>query len=281
MYKLIAIDLDGTLLDDHKRIPEDNLVVIRELIDRGYEIVIATGRRYWEAKELIKDIDRNIVILANNGNIVREYENDRLIIKKYLNMEDFRKLIRESKKRNLHPLIMVDDYENGIDIIVESGNATDFHKIYISRAKDRYKEVEDYLTMEDANILSVAFAGKKEDMKGLYEYINERYPNIYKAHLMENMNLVEALLEIMNPLGDKWLSLLEYAKEKGIDKTEIIAIGDDNNDIEMIKNSGCGIAMKNGSKYVKEVADIISEKDNNQSGVAHELRKLLKIHINQ
>lgn len=94
---------------------------------------------------------------------------------------------------------------------------------------------------------------------------------------MENIHLAEALLEIMNPLGDKWLSLLEYAKDKGIDKSEIIAIGDDNNDIEMIKNSGCGIAMKNGSQYVKKVADIISEKDNNQSGVAHELKKLLKI----
>jgi len=72
MYKLIAIDLDGTLLDDRKNIPKDNVLVIRELIDRGYEIVIATGRRYWEAKELIKDIDRNMVILANNGNIVRD-----------------------------------------------------------------------------------------------------------------------------------------------------------------------------------------------------------------
>jgi len=192
-------------------------------------------------------------------------------------MDDFRKLIRESKKRNLHPLLLVDDYENGIDIIVEAGSTSDFHKVYISRAQNRYKEVEDYLTMEDANILSVAYAGNKKDMEGLYDFINERYPNIYKTHLMENIKLAEALLEIMNPLGDKWLSLLEYAKEKGIDKSEIIAIGDDNNDIEMIKNSGFGIAMKNGSKSVKEVADIVSERDNNESGVAHELRKLLKI----
>lgn len=277
MYKLIAIDLDGTLLDDSKRIPEENITVLRELIDRGYEIVIATGRRYWEAKAIIQDIDRNMVILANNGNIVRDVEDDRILIKKYLNMEDFKKLIHESKKRKLHPLILVDDYENGVDIILESGSASHFHKIYISRAQNRYREVEDYLTIEDTNILSVAYAGDRKDMEGLYDYINERYPNIYKTHLMENIHLAEALLEIMNPLGDKWLSLLEYAKEKGIDKSEIIAIGDDNNDIEMIKNSGCGIAMKNASHLVKEVADIISEKDNNQSGVAHELRKLLLV----
>ncbi len=277
MYKLIAIDLDGTLLNDNKKIPEENLLLIRDLIDRGYEIVIATGRRYWEAKELIKDIERNLIILANNGNIVRQVEDDKVLIKKYLNMEDFRKLIQESKKRGLNPLLLVDDFTNGIDVIVESGNASHFHQVYISKARDRYREVENYLDMEDVNILSVAYAGSRKDMEELYNYINERYPNIYKTHLMENINLAEALLEIMNPLGDKWFSLLEYAKEKGIDQSEIIAIGDDNNDIEMIKNSGCGIAMKNGSKQVKDVADIVTEKDNNQSGVAHALRKVLKI----
>jgi len=277
MYKLIAIDLDGTLLDDNKTIPEENVLTLRDLIDRGYEIVIATGRRYLEAKELIKDIDRNLVILANNGNIVRNMQDDKLIIKKYLNMEDFRKLVHESKKRGLHPLILVDDFENGIDIIVETGSASHFHRVYISRAKNRYREVKDYLNMEDVNILSVAYAGSRKDMEELYNYINERYPNVYKTHLMENINLAEALLEIMNPLGDKWFSLLEYARERNITQSEIIAIGDDNNDIEMIRNSGCGIAMKNGSNQVKEVADIVTEKDNNQSGVAHALRKLLKL----
>jgi len=277
MYKLIAIDLDGTLLDDNKTIPEENVLTLRDLIDRGYEIVIATGRRYSEAKELIKDIDRNLVILANNGNIVRNMQDDKLIIKKYLNMEDFRKLVHESKKRGLHPLILVDDFENGIDIIVETGSASHFHRVYISRAKNRYREVKDYLNMEDVNILSVAYAGSRKDMEELYNYINERYPNVYKTHLMENINLAEALLEIMNPLGDKWFSLLEYARERNITQSEIIAIGDDNNDIEMIRNSGCGIAMKNGSNQVKEVADIVTEKDNNQSGVAHALRKLLKL----
>ena len=94
---------------------------------------------------------------------------------------------------------------------------------------------------------------------------------------MENIQNAEALLEIMNPLGNKWLSLKEYAQKKGISPEEIIAIGDDNNDAQMIKNAGCGIAMKNASQQVKKVADIITEKDNNQAGVAFELRKILNL----
>lgn len=277
MYKLIAIDLDGTLLDDKKNIPEENIKLIRELIDREYEIVIATGRRYWEAKNLIKDIDRPMVILANNGNIVRDLKDDRLIIKKYLEVEDFKKVVEESRKRGLYPLILIDDYENGIDVVAEMGNASGFHDIYLSKAQERYKKVEDYLKLKDVNILSVVYAGDRKDMEELYDYINERYPKIFKSHLMENIQAAEALLEIMNPLGDKWLSLLDYAKEKGIYKEQIIAIGDDNNDAEMVKNAGLGIAMKNGSHLVKSVADIITEKDNNESGVAFELRKILKL----
>lgn len=277
MYKLIAIDLDGTLLDDKKNIPEENLYLMKELFDRGYEIVIATGRRYWEAKALTEDIDRPVVILANNGNIVRDLKDGRIIIKKYLDIEDFKVLARESKKRGLYPLLLVDDYENGIDIVVEMGSTSELHNVYLSRAQDRYKKVEDYLEMDDVNILSVVYAGTRKDMEGLYNYINERYPKIYKSHLMENIHVAEALLEIMNPLGDKWLSLLDYAKEKGIEREQIIAIGDDNNDAEMIKNAGLGIAMKNGSQLVKSVADIITEKDNNESGVAFELKRILKL----
>ncbi len=72
MYKLIAIDLDGTLLDDHKEISKENIQLINKLIERDYEVVIATGRRYWSAKELTKTINKPLVILANNGSIVRE-----------------------------------------------------------------------------------------------------------------------------------------------------------------------------------------------------------------
>ena len=67
MYKLIAIDLDGTLLDDKKEISKENVDLIKELIEKGYEVVIATGRRYWSAKELTKNIDKPLTILANKG----------------------------------------------------------------------------------------------------------------------------------------------------------------------------------------------------------------------
>ncbi|CCQ98607.1 putative Cof-like hydrolase [[Clostridium] ultunense Esp] len=277
MYKLIAIDLDGTLLDDNKNIPEENLKLLKELIDNGYEVVIATGRRYWSAKQLVKNIDRPMVILANNGNIVRDTKDDQIIIKKYLDLKDFKTLIQEGKERGLYPIIHVDQYEEGIDLIIEMDKAHKKYYNYVAQSEERYKKVENYLEIKEDKILAVVYAGSKEKLESFHFHINERYPNRYSSHIMENIVVADALLEIMNPLGCKWLSLSEYAKEKGIAERQIIAIGDDNNDAQMVKNAGCGIAMKNASERVKKVANIITEKDNNESGVAFELRKILDL----
>lgn len=273
LYKLIAIDLDGTLLDDNKNISEENLKLINKLIKIGYEVVIATGRRYWSAKELTKAIDGPITIMANNGNIVRNTSDDKVIAAKYLNFEDYKLIIEEGMKRNLHPIVHVDDYENGIDIIVEANREYDD---YVKKA-NRYMEVKSCLDIHNHNILVVVYTDTRENLYPFYEYIKKNYPNTYNIHIMENLQLVESMVEIMSPLGSKWITLREYAESLNIKPEEIIAIGDDNNDIEMVRNAGFGIAMKNGSEGVKSVAKMITENDNNNSGVAYALKMVLNV----
>ena len=276
MYKLIAIDLDGTLLNDDKIIPLENINMIQKLIEKDYEVVIATGRRYWSAKDITKVINRDMTILANNGNVVRNSGNDIVLNAKYMELEDFRKIMEEGKERNLYPIIHVDAYEKGYDIIVELENE---NKNYFNFLKNetRIKQISNYLEITDYNILAVVYAGFKSELNSFHIDINKKYPNIYNTHVMENITVAEALLEIMNPFGTKWNSLSEYANSKGIKPKEIITIGDDNNDICMIENAGLGIAMKNANVSVKAVANIITKKDNNESGVAFELKRVLNM----
>lgn len=276
LYKLIAIDLDGTLLNDDKEISIENINILQELIERGYEVVIATGRRYWSAKDLTKVINRDMTILANNGNIVRNSSNDEVLNAKYIGLDDFRTIMKEGKERNLYPIIHVDGYEEGYDIIVELENENENYFNFLNGEK-RVKQIKNYLEIVDHKILAVVYAGFKSQLNSFHIDINKKYPNIYNTHVMENITVAEALLEIMNPLGTKWHSLQDYANSKGIKPKEIITIGDDNNDIGMIKNAGLGIAMKNASLSVKSVSDIITKKDNNESGVAFELKRVLDV----
>lgn len=275
MYKLIAMDLDGTLLNDNKEISEENLNTINVAIKKGYEVVIATGRRYWSAKELTKQIIGHTIIIANNGNIVRNPLNDKAIITKYLDISDFRNIVREGKKRDLDPIIHLDEYDRGYDIAIEHDETYRGYYNYLYKSI-RYKKINSYLDIKE-KVLAIVYLGKREKLNNFYLNIIKKYPGIYNAHIMENMVSAETFLEIMNPKGTKWQSLIEYAKTKNIKPEEIIAIGDNNNDASMIRGAGLGIAMTNGSKSLKEIADRISEKNNNESGVAFELKRVLSI----
>lgn len=275
MYKLIALDLDGTLLNDEKKIPQLNLDFISDAIVAGYEIVIATGRRYYSAKELTSKIPNGLTILANNGNIIRNSIDDKIIFNKFISKDDLMKVLKLGKELSLHPIVHVDYYEDGIDMLVESVFFEKEACSYFTATENRYKIMSIEELFEQERVLALVYPGKKSKLVDFYKQLNNRFPKAYNSHILEKIQIAEAMLEIMNPWGSKWKSLVEYADTKGIKADEIIAVGDDNNDLEMIINSGLGISMKNGSSLMLEAADLVTERDNNESGVAYELRKIL------
>ena len=95
MYKLIALDLDGTLLTDNKEITKENLDTIYQLIDKGYEVVIATGRNYYSARTITNNIRKHLIYICNNGNIVRDTIDDRVLASSYLNPVDSKIILQE------------------------------------------------------------------------------------------------------------------------------------------------------------------------------------------
>lgn len=277
MFKLIAIDLDGTLLNKDKKITKENREIINRVIQLGYEVVIATGRRYYSAKELVKELDNHLIILANNGNIVRRSEDDHLIFAKFLDMDAYKDIIQEGKKFGLHGIVHVDMFHQGIDMVVELDEETNSHMNYLTEPDKRYLVIPEREVLKQDRVLAVVYPGKADIINKFYSEINTKYPERYSSHVLEKIYIAEAMYEAMNPMGSKWKSLMEYANLNGIKKEEIIAIGDDNNDLEMILNAGLGIAMKNSSDLVKKAAMIVTQEDNNNSGVASILEKVLKL----
>lgn len=274
MFKLIAIDLDGTLLNDNKRIPQENVKYLDSLITKGYEVVIATGRMYSSAKELIQDLNVPLTILANNGNVARRTDDDELIFAKYLEREDSLNVISLGKKLDLHPIIHVNYYDEGIDMIIEE-KGFDAESSYFIDSRNRLKILSKDDILDINNVLAITYPGQMKKLQHFYNELNNNYPNRFSHHILENISIAEGFYEIMNPMGNKWKSLLEYSSSLNIKPEEIVAIGDDNNDVEMILKAGLGIAMNNGSDLVKEASDLVTEYDNNKAGLALELSKIL------
>lgn len=277
MFKLIAIDLDGTLLNDNKEITSENLSTINKLINIGYEVVIATGRRYYSAKELTRGIDSHMTILANNGNIVRRSEDDRILFSSYMDNMGFKQIIRDGATRNLQAIVHVDYFTEGYDMVVQQDFKHDSYSEFFHKSEQRLKAIPSVELYNLERVLAIVYAGDKAPLSSFNNHILKTYPNLYNSHVMENIDIAEAMLEVMHPQGSKWKSLIKYANSLGILPEEIICIGDNNNDLEMIINAGLGIAMKNGSSLIKQAADIVTIKDNNESGVAFELKRVLNI----
>lgn len=275
MYKLIALDLDGTLLNSQKRISDENIKFINTLMSLGYEVVIATGRRYFSAKELTRDISGDMTILANNGNLLRKSFGDKIILSKYLNREDYHIILEEGKMRKLSPIVHVDYYDEGYDMVIEGNFRDEKYFGYFSDDEKRVKGLigNDFYLQD--RVLAMVYPGRLDKLKEFHQHLSDLHPNRFNSHVLEHIQIAEAMFEVMNPLGSKWKSLVEYSKSIGVEQQEIIAVGDDNNDVEMLLNAGLGIAMKNGSLLAKNAADIITERDNNQSGVEYELRRVL------
>lgn len=276
-HKMIAIDLDGTLLDDKKKVPEENKAVIKELSARGVEIVIATGRRYYSAKEFVSTLDMTPIVMANNGSIVRDMKDDSLLVTRYFDDDDFYSVIGEGKDRGLDAITHVDYFSEGYDIIIEREKNDKRYSNYLRDIANRYRTIDDMLKHSDPRALAVIYTGELERLKEFYNNLNFQYKGKYNAYMMYNLKDVGAMLEIIHSKTSKWLSILDYANQKGIDKSEIVAIGDDNNDMEMIKNAGFGIAMKNATKEVKSVSDMITTRTNDESGLGHALKEVFKL----
>jgi hypothetical protein len=272
---MVVLDLDGTLLNDEKTISDKNAHILNELHKQGVHIVIATGRNYYMAKILIEGIKlTEPVILANNGAIVRRYVNDEFIESNYLDFLVFEKIYELGLKHNLNPIIHVDEYNQGYDIIYE---CEDYEEVYLGYIKKDFKRTrhQRFKAEEIKNILSVCYFNEYEKLFKFQKEI-EKIPGEFNIILNQNLRSL-SLLELLNINGCKWCALKKYIDSLGIDAAQVIAIGDDNNDTELIKNSGLGIAMKNATDGAKDAADSISRFSNNESGVYYELSEIFKI----
>ncbi|WP_427340143.1 HAD family hydrolase [Caloranaerobacter sp. DY30410] len=276
-YKLLAIDLDGTLLTDDKRILEENKEVLTTLSKKGLEIIIATGRRYWSAKNFAKELGIELTILANNGNIIRRISDDKVLVANYLEREDFNRIVKKGREMGLYPILHVDHYEEGYDLLIEEDEEGIKYSNYVKKNIIRHKKLKNILDYEESKILVICYENSYETLRKFEEKIHKEYPQKFNTHILINGSDIGPILEIMSLKGSKWLSLKDYAKDKGIDESQIIAIGDDNNDVEMVEKAGLGIAMKNGTDKIKKVADIVTKKTNNEAGVSQILREIFRI----
>ena len=266
MYKLIAIDMDGTLLREDKTVSERTKNAIKAAKEKGVQVVIATGRpidgvtRYLEELDMY---DENDCVLTYNGGLVLKTKSREVISKIALTGADLHYLHNISK-------------ELGVNIHAFS----DVHGL-ITPKNSKYTEVEaningieininDYSDIEDDHsIIKVMMIDEPEILQKAVDRLPQEVYDKYTV-----VRSTPYFLEFLNKSVNKGTGLELLAKHLGIKQEEVMAFGDAGNDLDMIVYAGMGGAMENGLEEVKKAANYITDSNEND-GVAKAIEKFV------
>ncbi|MGG0007229.1 HAD family hydrolase [Bacillus tropicus] len=234
MKKIIISDLDGTLLRSDKTISEKSINILRECKNNGDELIFATARPPRAIKQYIPNVLKSEIIICYNGALV-------------LKGNDILEIIEIATKYNLHQICL----EIG-DKLYSNFDVTD----YFGNVPCEIMDVRD-LNFEKASKAIICTKGSINK-----EFIKE-LPDECRGVITDD----GTLCQIMHAEVSKWNSIQYVLQHLNRDVSEVIAFGDDYNDMEMIEKCGIGVAMSNAVEELKAVAKVIA-KSNDEDGVA-------------
>jgi Cof subfamily protein (haloacid dehalogenase superfamily) len=268
-YRLLAFDLDGTLLNDKKQISPQNTRALREMAEQGATIAFATGRLGSSVRRYVKPPLEDTSLLILNGAEV--YTGRRLGSRRVhyaplaSEVADF--LIGYAEGREF----VCNYYIDSRLYAVRTLKTRPWIDVYFGQTGSKYKFVPSLGRFKGRRPSKVIFVGAAEVIDKEEKYFRKRWgDSVYVCRTWDHY------LEFLDPLATKAMGLGALADAYAVGWQEIAAFGDAANDIPMLQKAGLGIAMANASDDVKRAAARVSKWTNNDDGVAKEWELLKK-----
>lgn len=265
--KLVAIDIDGTLLDSNRKITPKVKETLQKANENGMYIVLCTGRPLPGVKEQLAELDlygENDYVITYNGSLVQATKTNEIISQYSLSHDDFLEIELMSRKAGVH-LHTIDDkaiYTANRDI----GKYT-VHEAYLVDMPLKYRTVEEMTP--DMSIIKMMMIDEPEILDQAISQLPDSFIEKYTT-----VKSTDFYYEILNKEASKGNALAKLAEHLGITQSETMAIGDNENDLSMIEYAGIGVAMGNATDSVKAAADIQTT-SNDEDGVAEVLLKYM------
>lgn len=271
MIKLIVADMDGTSLNNKEKISKTNTETILKILDTEKEFIFASGRPVYGMKCKIKEAGLEKYIkyfIAYNGGIVYDAVNNKNIYVKNMDFDIIKKIYNIVTDSNsdvcfcLHEddIIYISHENKEIDEEVKSNNQK---KVHIVNIDDLSKK----------QFMKILLVGKKNNLQKIADILNKTELNNY----IKTMFSLDMLLEVLPFDSDKSVALKWFTDYINIPLSDVLAIGDAENDIEMLKESGTSVAMSNAYEHVKEFVDYVTKKSNNEDGLTEAIKKYVKL----
>ena len=263
--KLIAIDIDGTLLNDEREVSYENREAIRRAEKKGIYVILATGRMYRSAKKLGHLFTTELPFISYNGGLIREFNDGKVLMQKDMPKEMARPVFKTLKEYGLSINFYINDQLFG-----DEGNQhIKGYAEYIEVPYTTMKDEEIFKHIDEMDIMKMVAMGDEDKLDLFLK--NE------KSNFTKNLHLVKSLpfmLEIANKEVNKGNALARLGEILNIKPSEMMAIGDNMNDEEMLDFVAHPFVMANGSELLL-ARNYNRTRGNNEDGVAYAISQFL------
>lgn len=269
-YRMLVSDIDGTLLNSKSELTTGTIQAIRDAYDNGIIVTLATGRQLRGVIDIVKQIGISVPVILGNGAVVVDPLEQKTLLHQTLDEETTRAIVEVIRAHGLWSSVFVHTFE-GVDTYYDLDPGFDEAYIFIHKhIPEVVQQVESLKEVAHLHPIKVLLIDRTEKVMPLYEDL-QKLPQAFNMVVSDHDWPGFTLLECFHHKTTKASGIRHVAEIFNIPAEQIVAVGDNTNDFEMIEFAGLGVAMGNAHAALKERADWIT-KTNEQDGVAHLIR---------
>ncbi len=274
-YDLLAIDLDGTLLDCQHALPPENRAALHRAHQAGCKIVLCTGRSFTETRPVLAeiglDLDATVTVF---GALVTDVASGRTLERTAIPLDVAHAVTEWFQRRGFPVLWLTDPNEAGTDGYVLAGSRR--HPgvdAWIARSPCVVEDVA-RLPINAAAPLRISIIEERDVLAEVSARLREDFDGRLTHNVLHAPPYRISLIETFAPAVNKWFGIEKLCRRWGVDVTRTAAVGDDVNDVEMIRRAGLGVAVANAQPVLRDIADWVVA-SNDECGVAGLIAELL------
>lgn len=272
--KLVITDIDGTLLDDDGNLPDINRRALEHCKNRGVKTCLATGRRWTTCSKLLDRLELYPLIdycILNNGMLVREISKQQILYQREFPLQSVLEIVMRFQTLGLDPIVLGHNQDGKTKDVFHRKDCL-MNGDFIAKNPEHALKISDWQELASAHLVELVLIGKKADLQAAAAVLAGLPVEIV---LLRNSFYKEYMLEV-TPLGvSKWLGVQQLFSHLKITSPQTMAVGDSDNDYELLKNTHFSFAVSNAEKKVKDIVNHHTG-ENNHGGFGQAVFKLLQ-----
>jgi hydroxymethylpyrimidine pyrophosphatase-like HAD family hydrolase len=273
-FRLLALDVDGTLLDRDGRLRPATAEAVASAARAGLRPVLCTGRRYRRALPVARELGLDAPLVCNSGAIVKDPADHRTLWRADLEPGLFGALLELFRARDEPIVTFCDRGPSGLDFTIAAcptGRPGFDEYVALNR---EHAEIDPRWADRRSGHFHLCAVGERPAMLELEGAVLDAFPGLVRTFVQRSPRYTGWMCEVLDESASKWSAVLHLAALWGVDPSEICAVGDDMNDVPMLLGAGLGVAMAHAPAPVLEAADLVAG-DHDADGLATVIRDVL------